>query len=99
MQGRVGQRCNALSRRGSLDLPTRPPCPHTAPLQLPLLALSRRYDWRDVLPVVLAEAQDRSILWACKADPSLEKSLMRGADAPLDPALLRGAWEAGRVSA
>ena len=47
--------------------------------------------------MVLAEAQDRSILWICKADPSLEKRLMRGPEAPLDPVLLKGAWEGNKV--
>ncbi|GAB4817332.1 hypothetical protein N2152v2_004378 [Parachlorella kessleri] len=65
---------------------------------LPLLALSRRYDWRDVLPMILAEAQDRSILWICKSDASLESRLMRGPEAALDPALLKGAWEGNKVS-
>lgn len=64
---------------------------------LPLLALSRRHDWRDVLPVVLGEAQDRSILWICKHDPSLEKRLQRAPEAPADAALLRGAWEGNKV--
>ncbi|GAB4817481.1 hypothetical protein N2152v2_004527 [Parachlorella kessleri] len=65
---------------------------------LPLLAVSRRYDWRAVMPTILAEAQDRSILWICKHTPSLEARLMEPPEAPLDPMLLRGAWEAGQVS-
>jgi hypothetical protein len=46
---------------------------------------------------VLSEAQDRSILWICKHDPSLEKRLMWPTESAVDPVLLRGAWEGNKV--
>lgn len=38
---------------------------------VPLLAVSRQHDWRQVLPVVLSEAVDRQVLWVCKADRTM----------------------------
>lgn len=66
---------------------------------VPLLALSRRHDWSDVLPVILSEAMDRQVLWACKADRSL---ITRYSVDPerggVDRKLMEGVFQTSRVS-
>ncbi|KAL4434269.1 hypothetical protein ABPG75_000710 [Micractinium tetrahymenae] len=66
---------------------------------VPLLALSRRHDWREVLPVILGESLDRQVLWACKADRSLiDRYRVDPERGGVDLRLMAGAFEASRVS-
>lgn len=68
-------------------------------LLVPLLAASRRHDWREVLPVVLGESMDRQVLWACKADRSLiDRYRVDPQRGGVDGLLVAGAFEASRVS-
>ena len=75
---------------------TKSGCPSLGWL-LPLLCLTPKFTVRQVLPVVLKEARDRSVLWLCKEFPAAAKSL-QAALPERDATLLANAWAAGRVS-
>eukprot|EP01026_Neomeris_dumetosa_P035059 TRINITY_DN2804_c0_g1_i3.p1 TRINITY_DN2804_c0_g1~~TRINITY_DN2804_c0_g1_i3.p1 ORF type:complete len:977 (+),score=62.34 TRINITY_DN2804_c0_g1_i3:158-2932(+) len=40
---------------------------------LPLIGVSRRYSWKDCAKAFIEESFDRSVLWACKNEPSIIK--------------------------
>jgi stress response protein SCP2 len=54
--------------------------------------------WLRVLPAVMTESMNRSILWLCKADPSLQASLGAVDDPNADFPLLEEAFKASSVS-
>ncbi|KAL4860149.1 Ubiquitin-conjugating enzyme E2 B [Chlorella vulgaris] len=66
---------------------------------VPLLAVSRRHNWREVTPVILGESVDRQVLWVCKADRSLvARYKQHPGKGGVDEKLMDGMFQASVVS-
>lgn len=64
---------------------------------IPLLTLGMRPDhtWKRMASMIVEEGLDRSIIWICKQNPSLQESLMKDPDSGgADTDLLKQAFAA-----
>jgi len=67
-------------------------------LLVPLLSLSPRHKWSQVVQPLIAESMDRGVMWMCKRDIGLVESFKSALGPAADPALLSGSFETSSVS-